>query len=271
MGRELRMLGVLGISASDTLEEVAMVNWTKTLIGVAVVSTVSGLTLADGPPAAKEASVTGPGGVKLIVRMQGPYDAEVQLQVVCYFKHKPSGDTTLGAAVELDKKLGNVIASLRNRGDFAGDELETLLLTPPEGTIKPKCLLLVGLGDEASLSLDRMEQVGRVALREATRLGVKHVAFAPLIRDQGNSKFGAGDVASVVVRGMLLARDTEIRLQKEGLAKSHSIEDWVCEAGPKYFDETVLGVIQAVKEADSAIAARPPAPYISGKKVRESQ
>jgi hypothetical protein len=247
-----------------------MVNWTKKLIGVAVILTVGGLTLADGPPAAKETSLTGPGGVSLRVRMQGPYDAEVPLQVVCYFKHKESGDTTLGAAVELDKKLGNVIASLRSRGDFAGDELETLLLTPPEGTIKPKLLLLVGLGDEASLSLDRMQQVGRVALREAARLGVKQVAFAPLIRDQGNSKFDAGDVAGVVVRGMLLARDTEIRLQKEGLAKAHSVEEWVCEAGPRYFDETVLGVMKAVKEADSAIAARPPAPYSSGKKARES-
>jgi len=29
-----------------------------------------------------------------------------------------------------------------------------------------------------------------VSLREAARLGVKRVAFAPLIRDQGNSKLG---------------------------------------------------------------------------------
>ena len=112
--------------------------------------------------------------------MQGPYDADVPLQVVCYFKHKAAGDTTLGAAVELDAKLGGVIASLRNRGEFAGDELETLLLSPPEGTIKPKGLLLIGLGDEESLSLERMERVGRVALREASRLGAKRVAFAPL-------------------------------------------------------------------------------------------
>jgi hypothetical protein len=242
-----------------------MVTWTRALIGAAVVSAICGLTLADDPQAARETSLAGPGGVKLTVRMQGPYDAEVPLQVVYYFKHKESGDTTLGAAVELDKKLGGVIASLRSRGEFAGDELETLLLIPPGGTIKPRALLLIGLGDEASLSLDRMERVGRVALREAARLGVKRVAFAPLIRDQGNSKFGAGDVAAVVVRGMLLARDTESRLQKEGLAKAQTIEEWVCEAGPKYFDETVSGVRKAMKEADSAITARPPAPYISGK------
>jgi Cytosol aminopeptidase family, N-terminal domain len=262
----LRMLGVLRSDESKSSEEVTMVIWTRALIGVAVVSAVCGLTLADGPHTAKETALAGPGGVKLIVRMQGPYDAEVPLQVVCFFKHKESGDTTLGAAVELDKKLGRVIASIRFRGEFAGDELETLLLTPPDRTIKPKALLLIGLGDETSLSLDRMEQVGRVALREAARLGVRRVAFAPLIRDQGNSKLGTGDVAGAVVRGMLLARDTEMRLQREGLAKAHSIEEWVCEAGPKFFDETVSGVTKAMKEADSAIAARSPVPYSSFKR-----
>ena len=59
-----------------------------------------------------------------------------------------------------------------------------------------------------------------MSLREAARLGFSRVAFAPLIRDQGNKKLGTGDVETAVVRGMLLAYDTEKRLQKEGLARS---------------------------------------------------
>jgi hypothetical protein len=137
----------------------------------------------------KEKSFDALHGLTIKVRMEGPYDADTPLQIVCYFKHKKSGDKALGAAVELDKKLGGVIASLRNRGEFMGDELETLLLTPPKDSIKPKLLLLVGLGDEDSLSLERMERIGRTALREAAKLGVKRAAFAPLIRDQGNSKW----------------------------------------------------------------------------------
>jgi hypothetical protein len=241
---------------------------TRTFLGAAVFLVLCGLALGDASSAPKETSLAGRGGMKVTVRMQGPSDAEVPLQVVCYFKHKESGDTTLGAAVELDEKLGGVIASLRNRGEFAGDALETLLLVPREGTIKPKSLLLIGLGDEASLSLDRMEQVGRVALRESAKLGIKRVAFAPLIRDQGNSRFSAGDVAGAIVRGMLLALDTERRLQKEGLAKAHTIEEWISEAGPKYFDETVSGVRKAVKEADAIITARPAAPYLRGQEPR---
>jgi Cytosol aminopeptidase family, N-terminal domain len=132
---------------------------------------------------AKEVSLDAPNKLTVKVRTQAPYDSEILLQVVCYFKHRESGDKTLGAAVELNEKLRGVIASLSNRGEFAGDELETLLLTPPQGTIKPKLLLLIGLGDEASLSLDRMERVGRVAVREAAKLGITRMAFAPLIRD----------------------------------------------------------------------------------------
>jgi hypothetical protein len=260
------MLGVLKIDASSSSGEEAVMIRSHTLFGAALITTLCGPVQADDSRAVKETSMAGPGGMKLTVRMQGPYDADVPLQVVCYFKHKQAGDTTLGAAVELDRKLGGVIASLRNRGEFAGDDLETLLLTPPEGTIKPKALLIIGLGDEESLSLERLERVGRVALREATRLGAKRVAFAPLIRDQGNSRFATGDVANAVVRGMLLAHDTESRLHKEGLAKPQAIVEWECEAGPKYFDETVAAVRKAAKEAESIVTARPSTPYLGVKK-----
>ena len=229
---------------------------------LAAVSLFCGVAIASqAADEAKEVTFDTPNKVAVRVRMQAPYDAEAPLQVVCYFKHRAAGDTALGAAVELDEKLGGVIASLRYRSEFVGDELETCLLSPPEGTIKPKLLLLVGLGDEASLSLDTMERVGRVVVREAARLGATRVAFAPLIRDQGNSRFGAGDVANAVVRGMLLGYDTEKRLQKEGLAKAFTLEEWVQEAGPKYFEATVPGVRNAVKEATSAIKARPSSPH----------
>src|SRR5258706_14112157 len=114
----------------------------------------------------KEKSFDAPHNVKIKVRMEGPYTADVPLQVVCYFKYTPEGAKRMtGAPVELDKKLGGVIASVRERGEFVGDELETLWISPPKNSIKAKALLLIGLGDEATLSLDRMERVGRCALR----------------------------------------------------------------------------------------------------------
>ena len=221
----------------------------------------------DDKAEVKEKAFEAPNEVNVKVRMEGPYTADVPLQVVCYFKYTPEGAKKMtGAPVELDKQLGGVIASLRERGEFVGDEGETLLITPPKDSIKAKALLLVGLGDEDALSLKLMERVGRVSLREAARLGVSRVAFAPLIRDQGNSKFGTGDVATAVVRGMLLAYDTEKRLQKEGLAKAFTLEQWNVEAGPAYFDETVAGVQKASAEAADLIKARGSKPYASGKR-----
>jgi len=213
----------------------------------------------------REKSFTAPNGVTVKIRMQGPNDMETPLQVVCLFKHKQSGDTLLEAAAELDQKLGGAISALRNRSEFVGDELETLLLTPPEGTIKPKQLLLVGLGEEESLSLATLERVGRTGVREAARLGAPRVAFAPLLRDQGNSKFGVGDIERAVTRGMLLAYDTDKRLQKEGLAKAFTLEEWVAEAGQKFFDDTAPGAQRGIEDARATIAKRPSDPYRAAK------
>jgi hypothetical protein len=221
----------------------------------------------DGKDEVKEKALDAPNKIKLRVRMEGPYTADVPLQVVCYFKYTPEGAKRMsGAPVDLDKRLGGTIGALRERGEFGADQLETILITPPKDSIKAKALLLVGLGDEDALSLKLLEAVGRVSLREAARLGVNRVAFAPLIRDQGNSKFGTGDVETAVVRGMLLAYDTEKRLQKEGLAKPYALDEWWVEAGPAYFDETVTAVKKASAEATDLIKARESKPYASEKR-----
>ena len=49
--------------------------------------------------------------VKVKVRMEGPYTADMPLQVVCYFKYSPEVAKRMsGAPVELDRHLGGVIA-----------------------------------------------------------------------------------------------------------------------------------------------------------------
>jgi len=228
--------------------------------------TFSVVVQAEEAQAPAEKSLAGLHGVKLTVKAQGPYDADVPLQVVCFFKHKAAGDVTKGAPVELDKRLGGVITSLRNRGEFVGDELETLLLTSPAGTIKPTQLLLIGLGEETSLDLATLERIGRLALRQAAAVGAKKVAFAPLLRDQGNDTLSIGDVETAVVRGMLLAYDTDKRLQAEGLAAKYQLEEWIVEAGPAFFDETITGVQKAVDETTAEVAKKPVTKYATSGK-----
>jgi hypothetical protein len=223
---------------------------------------LSDVAMATDAAAVKEQSIAGTGSVALKVRMEGPYTADVPLQVVCYFKYTEAGAKRMtGAPVELDKDLGGVINALRSRDEFRGNPLETLLIVPKNGSIKPKALLLIGLGDESQISLDTMEQVGRAAAREAHRLRASKLAFAPLIRDQGNKTLGVGAVETAVVRGMLLAYDTDQRLQAEGLSDKYQLTEWWVEAGPAYFDETVGGVKQAVTEAAALIAKRASSKY----------
>jgi hypothetical protein len=265
----LRLLRVLSNAHRPGLTQTGAIMRVTSVSILALLCCAAGVPWQPPLPAdegVKEKALAAPNQVTVRVRMEGPYTADTPLQVVCYLKYTPEGVKRMsGAPVELDKRLGGVIASLRERGEFAGDDLETILITPPAGTIKARALLLIGLGDEAALSLEKMERVGKTALREAARLGVRKVAFAPLVRDQGNTRFGTGDVARAVLRGMLVAYDTEKRLQKEGLGTAFTLDEWAQEAGPQFFDETVDGAQKAIQEAGEAIKARPVDPYARGK------
>lgn len=81
--------------------------------------------------------------------------------------------------------------------------------------------------------------------------------------DQGNDKLPAGDVARFVVRGLLLARDTVVRLQKEGLSKKFALEEWVEEAGPDFYPATINGAKAGINEAKSAIGNRKATPFVN--------
>lgn len=227
------------------------------VLGLAIVAGGTSTAHAESNSVVKEQVVPGPHDVPIKVRMEGPYTADTTLQVVCYFQYTDAGVKKMsGAPVELDKRLGGVINSLRSRREFRGKPLETILIKPKEGAIKAKYLLLVGLGGEDKLSLDLLEQVGQAALRCAKETGATNVAFAPLLRDQGNTAFDVGAVETAVVRGMLLAYDTERRLQDEGLSSNYKLAEWWVEAGPAYFDETVVGVRKAVAQAEVEIGKR---------------
>ena len=202
-------------------------------------------------------------GLTVTVRSTKPQDLEVDLQIMGYFRHKAAGDTVLSVIVDFDKMMGGPIKALRDRGEFMGEEQETLLLIPPAGVMKPKKVLLVGYGDDSRFSLDVIRRIGTTAVREASRLGAKKAAFAPAIRDQGNSKFSTGDVERENVQGIILAYDTEKRLQQQRLAAPIALEQFYLEAGPEFFEETVAGVEKGIAAANAALAQRDKSPYTS--------
>jgi hypothetical protein len=204
-----------------------------------------------------------PLGIRMSIKMVGPYTQAADLQIICLLKHRPSGDTYQGAARELDARLGGLLASLRNRGEFIGELGETFLITPPANAIPAKLLLVIGLGDEKQLSLESLHVVGRVAAREATRLKARHVAWAPVIRDEGNTTLAVGATDRAFAEEMLAAYDTEKRLQAQGLAADFSIDEFVIEAGPAYFDDAVKEVGQGIASISAELGKRESTPYAS--------
>ena len=230
-----------------------------TLVCVGLV--VSALA-ADTATAPKESVFpTKPLGITLSVKMVGPYMEPADLQIICLFKHKPGGDTYQGAAKDTDEKLGGILSSLRNRVEFVGETGETFLFTPPTGSIPAKQFMVIGLGEEKDLSLDTLRTVGRIAAREAVRLKAKHVAWAPVIRDEGNTALDVGEGDRAFAEQMLAAYDTEKRLQKQGLAPDFSIETFVIEAGPSFFDSAVKQVGQGIDSTVAELAKRDSTPY----------
>lgn len=209
---------------------------------------------------------TRPLGLRLSVKMVGPFMQEADLQMICLFKHKPTGDTYQGAAKETDEKLGGILSALRNRGEFVGELGETFLFTPPKESIPARRFMVIGLGDEKDLSLDTLRIVGRIAAREAVRLQAKQVAWAPVIRDEGNSAIDVGEGDRAFAEQMLSAYDTEKRLQAQGLAPEFSIETFVIEAGPTFFDGAVKQVGEGIASITADLARRGDTPYASSRK-----
>ena len=236
-------------------------------LGLCLAIIASTATAAEPSAAPKEnIFATKPLGIQLSIKMVGPYSEDADLQIICLFKHKPAGDTYQGAAKETDEKLGGILSALRNRGEFVGDSGETFLFTPPKGSIPAKSFMVIGLGEEKALSLDTLRTVGRIAAREAVRLKAKHVAWAPVIRDEGNSTMDVGEGDRAFAEQMLSAYDTEKRLQAQGLAPEFSIETLVIEAGPTFFEDAVKQVGEGIESITADLGRRDPAPYGSAAK-----
>jgi len=227
-----------------------------------------GLWLAGAPAAETSAPQehvfdARPLGLKLSIKMVGPYMQAADLQIICLFKHKPGGDTYQGAAKETDERLNGILSALRNRGEFAGELGETILFTPPKGSIPARRFMVIGLGEEKDLSLDSVRLVGRIAARESVRLRARQVAWAPVIRDEGNTVLDVGEGDRAFAEQLLSAYDTEKRLQAQGLEPQFSVEQVVIEAGPAYFDSAVKQVGEGIIAVQSELSRRDTAPYAS--------
>jgi hypothetical protein len=236
---------------------------TAHVLGLAVALFIATARGADTSPPKEHVFAARPLGISVSIKMIGPYTQDADLQIICLFKHQDSGDIYQGAAKATDEHLHGVLSALRNRGEFVGELGETFLFTPPGGTIPAKRFMIIGLGEEKDLSLNSLRVVGRIAAREAVRLEAKHVAWAPVIRDEGNTSIEVGEGDRAFVEQMLSAYDTEKRLQAQGLAPGFNIESLVIEAGPAYFDSAVKQVGEGMDSVTAELGHRDTTSYVS--------
>jgi hypothetical protein len=193
-------------------------------------------------PAAAGAAPTEP---TFAAAMVSPLTKETPLQIVAVFAYE-AGETLISPATEL---LG-LIANPRAEGGFGKDPLRTLLLDPAPAPVKARRLLFVALGARSDFSLERVKAVGATAMRETIRLGVEHMAFAPIARDQGVTTLPPNDVAAAFVEAALVEYQVERRATPD---KPVRLQDVTYEAGPPFIDAVTRAVAQGVAAAHTRV------------------
>jgi hypothetical protein len=182
-------------------------------------------------------------GIDIEAVVQSPSNQEAPLQVVCVFEYAegdiytspPALPAAANGLVHVDKQLNGLLTDLRKSGKFKGQRLETLLITPPKGSIKGKQLLIIGLGDRKDFTPDLMTDVGRVAMREALRLGVISYAFASDLKDGGIDS-PTGLISSNVVKGALDGYQTDLYLQSKHASAKKPLTKITLLAGQAFYD-----------------------------------
>lgn len=111
----------------------------------------------------------------------------------------------VGPIAKLDGKLDGRISAVTSSGDFKGKQGETMLLYPPAGRIGAERVLLVGVGKQADLDLERIRRAGGTAVKAVAKLGLERFAttmhHAELVEDRITARSAARALAEGVTLG----------------------------------------------------------------------
>ena len=170
-------------------------------------------------------------GVQFDVVAWGPAQADVDLSIACMFEHEVGDAGISGGLLGLDQALGGHLSCMRADGWFRAQEMETLLITLPPAGMAPRAVLVIGMGDPATLDGERLRRATRVAMREAIRHGAQSMAFAPSVLDAGHTDNAPLAMQNVMLDGMLSALRAERALAAAGLAPPPSIKHCTFDVG----------------------------------------
>ena len=187
-------------------------------------------------------------GVEFDVAAWGPAQADVDFSVACMFEHEQDGAPVAGGLLGLDTALGGQLTTLRASGNFRAQEMETILISLPPGTIPARAVLVIGLGKPETLDGDRLRRATRVAMREAIRQGARSLAFAPSVLDGGHTDNAGLDMPRMMMDGMLSALRAEHALAAAGLAPPPSVQRCTFDVGAPRLHSSGEAFIAAFNE-----------------------
>lgn len=187
-------------------------------------------------------------GVDFDVAAWGPAQADVDFSVACMFEHEQDGAPVAGGLLGLDTALRGQLTALRASGNFRAQEMETILISLPPGTIPARAVLVIGLGKPETLDGDRLRRATRVAMREAIRQGARSLAFAPSVLDGGHTDNAGLDMPRMMMDGMLSALRAEHALAAAGLAPPPSVQRCTFDVGAPRLHSSGAAFIAAFNE-----------------------
>ena len=126
--------------------------------------------------------------VKIGVQTGEPTALSTGLLAVCLYKGEP-----------VPESLAEVANAAVSNGDFTGKSGETVLLYTNGALLTPR-LLLVGLGDESSFTLERLRRATTTVVKKARSLKTETVTFVPKTPEDS----GIEGVARAVSEGAAL-------------------------------------------------------------------
>src|SRR5262245_54000843 len=107
-----------------------------------------------------------------------------------------------GAARAVDRASGGAVTACLQQGDFSGKKDQVMVLYP-RGRARAKRIILVGLGREGELDLERVRQAAGRAVGKARELGVSELAT--VVPGAGKGALDVEAAAQALVEGSVLA------------------------------------------------------------------
>jgi hypothetical protein len=170
-------------------------------------------------------------GISIEVAAWDAAGANVELSCAAMFIREADGALITGGLAHLNAALDGHLLELREQGIFTAAAGECLLLPCPPGSIKAKSLLLVGMGDPADWSVNRLRDTVRAAAEFALAIGAHSAAFAPGMLDSGITPGATVGASAPMIDGLAAALRARSKLVDLGLAGKPLLQRWVFDVG----------------------------------------